>query len=405
MMLFRIAWRNLWRNKRRSLIILTSIVIGVVAMNFFDGFARGFTEQTLTNQLNTHVAHLQIHARGFNDNKLVQNFMTQSDSVASVLSKTAAVKYFSRRIVIYGLLSSASNSAGVSIIGIDPEREQKITNIKASIIEGTYLGSNAHEIVLSRRLAKTLNVGLDDRVVAMASSLDGKVGSEMFRVAGIYQSSSMAFDKMYIYIPLPTAQQMLGVGNRIAEFAVIASDLNFIRQVKDTLALRLGPAYEVLSYQDLLPSLVSQMEMMNSLMSIFYLIIGTAMIFGIVNTLLMSVFERIHEFGILKSIGMKNHLVFLMIEMEALLLGIVGTMIGTIIGVGLTVYTSHYGINLAVFSEGLASFGSGAILYSIFDLSAVFIEVMVVLSICVIAAVYPAIRAVKLEPVRAIYFV
>ena len=143
---------------------------------------------------------------------------------------------------------------------------------------------------------------------------------------------------------------------------------------------------------------------MGSLMTVFYLLIGSAMIFGIVNTLLMSVFERIHEFGVLKSIGMKNHLVFSMISIEAFLLGLVGTAFGTLLGVGLNLILAHAGLNLAVFSEGLAAFGSGAILYPILNWDAVVIEVVVVLCICVAAAMYPALRAIKLEPVRAIHF-
>jgi putative ABC transport system permease protein len=405
MMLLRLAWRNLWRNRRRSIIILASIIVGVVAMNFVDGLARGFTMQMFTNQLSAHTAHMQIHARGFNDNRIVQNFMVHPDSVEALLQNNPQVKHFSRRVSVFGLLSSASNSAGVSIVGIEPEQEAHVTTIKSSIVEGNYLGTGAHDIVLSRRLAQTLDIGLGDRVVAMASSLDGKVGSEMFRVVGLYQSASLSFDKMYVYTPLTTTQQMLGVGDRIAEFAVIANDVNMVQSLKQYAAAQLGSGYEVLSYHDLLPSLLSQIEMMSSLMSVFYLLIGSAMIFGIVNTLLMSVFERIREFGILKSIGMKNRLVFTMIETEAFLLGIVGTAVGTVFGVALNLYLSHEGLNLAVFSEGLAAFGSGAILYTVVEWSAVVTEVVVVLFICIIAAVYPAIRAMKLEPVQAIYFV
>ncbi len=404
MMLLRLAWRNIWRNRRRSLIILASIVFGVTAMNFFDGIARGFMMQIFTNQLGAHTAHMQIHARGFNDNKVVQNFMPDPDSVEALLRSRPEIKNFSRRVITFGLLSSASSSAGVLIVGTEPQREAEMTTIKSNIIAGTYLGNEGSGIVLSKRLAQTLDVGLGDRVVTMASSLDGTIGSELFRVVGLYQSPSIAFDKMYIYVPLATLQRTLRVGQRVAEFAVLAKNVDSVEALKRELSPRLGSSYEVLTYNDLLPSLVSQINLMGSVMTVFYFLIGAAMIFGIVNTLLMSVFERIHEFGVLKSIGMKNHLVFSLITIEAFLLGIVGTVFGTFIGIGLNMYLAYAGLNLAVFSEGLAAFGTGAILYPILNWDAVVIEIIVVLCICVVAAMYPAVRAVRLEPVRAIYF-
>jgi ABC-type lipoprotein release transport system permease subunit len=382
-----------------------SIIVGVAAMNWTDGLARGFMKQMLVNQLGVHTAHLQIHARGFNDNKVVQNYMLESNLVIALLEQMPAVKQFSPRIIAFGLLSSASSSAGVSIVGIDPDKEAGITTIHKDIIEGKYLSGDPHEIVLSKRLAKTLDVGLGDRIVTMASTIDGTVGSEMFRVVGLYQSASISFEKMYIYVPIATAQQMLHVADRIAEVAVVAENIDSVGAIQKASASKLGTKYEVLSYRDLLPFLVSQIEMMDSMIVIFYVLIGAAMIFGIINTLLMSVFERIHEFGVLKSIGMKNGYVFSMIEIEAMLLGIVGSVIGTAIGVSVVSIVEKTGLNLTVFSEGLAAFGSGAILYPVLDWGSVALEIVVILFICMLAAIYPARRAMKLEPVQAIYYV
>jgi len=164
-------------------------------------------------------------------------------------------------------------------------------------IEGRYLSGAKHEILISERLSETLDIGIGDRVVAMASALDGKVGSDMLRVVGLYQSANSSFDRMCIYIPLENAQEILRVGYQISEIAVIANDLNTVTAIKNDLLEKLGTSYEVLSYHDLIPSLLSQMEILEQSMFIFYFIIGLSMIFGIINTILMSVFERIQEFG------------------------------------------------------------------------------------------------------------
>jgi len=405
MMLLRLAWRNIWRNRRRSLIIITSIVVGVLAMSFVEGLSRGFLKQMFDNQLGAHTSHLQIHRRGFNDNRIVQNFMDEGARVSSMLEQNANVQYFSKRVTAYGIISSASNSSGVYIVGIDPKREAKITTIDESIAHGQHLSGQRHEVVISKRLAETLGAGLGDRVVAMASSLDGKVGAEVFRVVGLYQSPSSAFDRLFIYIPAENAQEMLRVGGRIAEIAVVARTLDSVAAIKADLESKLDESYEILSYQDLLPSLLAQLEMTEELMWIFYLIVGLAMIFGIINTMLMSVFERIREFGVLKAIGMKNGILFCMVLIEAFLLGLVGTLIGFGGGTLINLHLSATGLNFAAFSEGLASYGAGAVIYPVVDYAGVATGMVVILSICVIAAIYPALRAVRLQPVNAIRYV
>jgi ABC-type lipoprotein release transport system permease subunit len=405
MMILQIAWRNLWRNKRRSFIILTSIIVGVAATDWMDGLARGYTTQMLENQLGAHTAHLQIHAKGFNDNKTVQNFMRNSDSVMMAVKSKGQIKNYSRRIVTFGLLSSASNSSGISLVGIEPNQEQCVTTIHRNIVEGKYFTNTANEIVISRQMAKTLDVGLGDRLVAMASTQDGTVGSELFRITGIYQSPSLSFDKMYVYVPLQIMQQMLHVDDRIAEIAIIGKDIDSVEVMKKELSAKLGSTYEVLSYNDLLPSLVSQIELMNSLMYLFFVLIGTALIFGVINTFLMAVYERIREFGVLKSIGMKDVYLLIMIELEALLLGLIGSIIGTILGAGVVLIVGKVGLNLAIFSKGLTAFGSGAILYPRFDWFSVGIGAVIIIMICLLAAIYPARRAMKLEPMQAIMYV
>ncbi|MEK6756100.1 MAG: FtsX-like permease family protein [Bacteroidota bacterium] len=405
MMLLRLAWRNIWRNKRRSLIIITSIVVGVVAMSFVEGLSRGFLKQMFENQLGAYTSHLQIHHRGFNDNKIVQNFIAGSGPVTTALEQNPNVRYLSKRVIAFGILSSASNSAGVSIVGISPTDEANITTIDESVLEGRYLSGQKHEIVISKRLAETLGAGLGDRVVAMASTLDGKVGSEVFRIVGLYQSASSAFDRMHIYVPLQNAQEMLRVGERIAEVAVVARSIDSVGAIKADLMKRLDASYEVLSYQDLLPSLLMQMEMAGQLMWVFYLIIGLAMIFGIINTMLMSVFERIHEFGVLKAVGMKNGILVRMILLEAFLLGSVGALIGGGGGILINLQLSSSGINFAAFSEGLATYGAGAVIYPVISYPSIATGMAVILLICILAAMYPAYRAVRLEPINAIRYV
>ncbi len=404
-MLLRLAWRNIWRNKRRSIIILGSVVVGMAIIVFFDALVAAFLNQTFENQIGSHTAHIQINRKGFNDNKTVQNYLSDVETVESRLRENPGISHYSKRIITFGLLNSAYNSTGISIIGVNPDDEQYVTTIKQFIVEGRYFDGGANEIVLSRRNAELLQVGLGGRIVGMTSTLDGSIGSEMFRVVGLYQTVSSGFDRIYVYIPLATAQQMLGLGENISQFALIASDIDDVPVLRSTLQDSLGDEYEVLSYAEIMPLLLTMIDMSQQSMVFIYVIIGIAMIFGIINALLMSIFERIREFGVIMSIGMKNNRLFIMIMLEAMLLGVIGIIGGTIIGGGITLQLQSSGMNLAAFSEGLASWGIGAVIYPELGMITIVRAAFVILITCVLASVWPAVKVIRLKPVEAMRYV
>ena len=404
-MLLKIAWRNIWRNKRRSLIVLSSVVVGVIAAILVDGLSNGMLEQMLFNQINSNVSHIQIHKKGFHDNKTVQNYIPDYPKAVQAVKNNPSVKYYSERVITFGLLSSASNSSGVYINGINPGQEQNVTDISKSIVEGSYLKGEGRDIVIGKSLAEKLGVGIGDKVVAMSNTPDGSVGSDVFRVKGIYETFSSEFDRINIYIPIGKAQQMLDIGDNVHEIAIVTTDYEQAGKVRNEIASKLDGGYEVLSYIDLLPMLILQMDFYKETMIIFNLIIGLALIFGIINVMLMSVLERIREFGVLMSIGMKNSKLFTMIVTESFIVGLIGTVLG--IGLGLLIQwpLSNTGLNLSMFAESLKSFGVGAIIYPETTIENLVSLIIMIPLIAVIAAIYPAVKAIKLEPVYAIRYV
>jgi putative ABC transport system permease protein len=404
-MLLKIAWRNIWRNKKRSLIVLTSIVIGTIAAVVLDGLSIGMLNQMLFNQINTGISYIQIHKKGFNDNKTVQNYMPDYKHVEDVLKKNPQIKYYSKRVITFGLLSSATNSSGVYMNGILPQEEENVSVIKSSIVEGSYLTQKQREILIGKDLAEKLGVGLGDKVVALCTTPDGTVGTDLFRISGIYETASSEFDKVNIYINLHSAQQMMGIGDNIYEFAIVPGDYERVPAIKDKLVSQLGNRYEVLSYIDLLPTLILSLDLYKESMLIFDIIIALALIFGIANVMLMSVFERIREFGVLMSIGIKNAKLFIMIIVEAFIIGVLGTVIGIGLGSLIELFLSKVGINLSIFAESLKSFGVGAIIYPVLSLSNIATLLMMIPFISVLAAIYPSYKAIKLEPVSAIRYI
>ncbi len=404
-MLLTIAWRNIWRNRRRSLIVLTSVAVGLVSILLNDGLSIGMVRQIFENQIGSHVSHIQIHSKGFNDNKVITNSMADPAKVEVVLSRTAGVVHYSPRVVTYGLLSSAVNSSGCTIVGIDPVEEREVTSISRSVVEGTYLTGKPHEVVIGKKLAEKLGVGIGDKVVGMASTVNGSVGADMFRIVGLFQTVSSEFDKSYMFISLRSAQEMLEMGSAVSEFAIITEDRREAEQISEKLKSALGPSYEVLTYADIMPLMISQMRIYEESMYIVYVIVGLAMIFGIVNTMLMSVFERIREFGVLMSIGMKNSRLVGMILLEAAVLGVVGAAVGLLAGLGLLIPLSHSGLHLSMFAESLTSFGTGSVIYPVLRPVAVVESMVIIPLIAVIGAIYPALKAIRFEPVRALRYV
>jgi len=403
-MLLKLAWRNIWRNRRRSVIVLSAIVVGIIVLVMSESLVEGVLNGMLENQVGSYAAHIQIHQKGFNDNRIIQRTVPDPARVERAMRSIPTVTAYSTRVLSYGLLSSASNSSGVSLIGVHPDQEERVSTIKRSIVEGNYLSGREREIVVGKGLSERLGVVLGDKVVAMASTPDGQVGSDVFRISGIYQTSNSEFDRVCVYISIGTAQRMLAIGDRISEFAVIASSIDSVEQIDRQLELQLDDTYEVLNYKELMPAMMMMIELFGEAIGIYYLIIGIAVIFGIINAMLMSVLERIREFGVLMAMGMKGRKLFSMIMIEALFLGIVGTVIG--LGVGVAVYLPFwkYGLDLSAFAEGLTMFGMGVIVYPVLTPDAVVRMLVSIPFMSVLASIYPAMKAIRLQPVRAIYY-
>lgn len=401
-MISKIAWRNILRNKRRSLILITSIVIGVIAAVLTDAFSTGMMEQMLTNQIGADVGYIQIHKTGYQSDPTLENSMADPLVVDSLLTAEKDSLDFSKRLRTFGLVSSAYNSSGVSIVGVIPDEEKKITTIWKNISSGTYLTAQENQMLISSSIAEKLHVGLGDKVVIMASRLDGSVGSEACRVVGIYETFDSGFDQTHIYVPLQTVEQMLNAQSLVSEFVIAPKNQKNIVGAVTRLKTALGHGYEVLSYEDMLPLFVAQIKIYDNTMFILYVIIAVALLFGIINTMLMAVMERTHEFGVDMAIGMSNKKIFRMILIEAFFIGLIGTAIGTGISYVSYLELARTGWNLAAFSESLKSFGAGTTIYPVFVVSSILLKVSIIPLATVAGAVYPAIRAIRLRPVEAI---
>ncbi|HUI30480.1 MAG TPA: ABC transporter permease [Candidatus Acidoferrales bacterium] len=407
-MISKIAWRNILRNKRRSLILTVSIMVGVFALVLTRGFVRGFMEQMLTNQIGADVGYMQVHKAGYQADPSIDNSIRSPRLIRNILDHDSTMVKYSERLRTYGLACSAYNSAGVAIVGIIPNEEMKVTTISQYMVKGRYLNNEPNQIIISTAIAEKLKAGIGDKIVIMASQLDGNVGSEGCRISGIYETSNSGFDQSHVYVTIATMQQMLNVHDMVSEFVInpirrdqIPSVLSGLRREIQAIPGS-SDKFETMSYEEMLPLFVMQLGFYDQIFYIIYGIIAVALIFGIIDVMLMAVLERTHEFGVAMAVGMSNRKIFRMILVEAFFLGIAGTIVGLAIAYFICIDLSRNGWDLSIFAESLRSWGSGSKIFPALETSDFIKAVVIIPLVTVIGAVYPAVKAIRLHPVEAI---
>lgn len=403
-MFLKMVWRNVWRNKRRSWIIICAVIVGLAGMLFSLAFTEGMMRQTLVNALGTHVAHLEIHKKGFEDKKVINLSIEEPQKVIQAVAEEPGVIAHSPRVVSSGLISSSESSSGISIIGVDPQKEAGVTVIKESVIQGDYLDEEGtYQVLVGQGLAQKLKVGLGDKIVLMAQDLTGDIGSGAYRVKGIFKTASPEFDKYMVYLNLKDSQELLSLGNRISEVAILIDTPRDPAAVQRSLLTKLdSDEYEVLSWKEIMPIMVSQIEFFDEMMYVFFVVVCIAMGFGIVNTLLMAIMERIREFGVMMSLGVRPRKVFQLVVAESVLLCFCGLVLGNLFTYLLVLYAGRKGFDLSVFSKSLETFGIGHLIYPQLTITMVVIGAVTVLGMGIFASLYPGYKAARLRPVEAL---
>jgi putative ABC transport system permease protein len=401
-MLLSLAWRNIWRNKRRSLIIIAAIAVGLLCGLFTSAIMFGMGESLINTTIDRDLGHIQIHTKTFEDDKLLTDTIPSTLNILKDISSRPNVTGVSERLIIEGMISSATSSGGVRITGIQPKDEMNITSVHNNIIAGKYFEADqSNQILLGYKLAENLGIKEKSKVVLSFQGLDGTIIYGAFRVIGIFRTESTMFDRSTVFIKENDILSLLGTEPIYHEIVV---RLNSSQNV-DTLYTTLAKSYEnlsVKSWKELAPELKLMDEMIGLQLSIFMGVILFALLFGITNTMLMSVLERVREFGVLMAIGMKRKKVFSMIILETITLSIVGGIVGIVLAIITITYFGFAGINLSAFAAGLSEWGLGTILYPVLPISFYLSITIMIFFTAVFSAIYPAIKAIRLKPATAI---
>jgi putative ABC transport system permease protein len=401
-MLIALAWKNIWRNKKRSLIILTAITLGIWAGLFSVAVMFGSWDTTVNSTIDRHLSHLQIHTKAFKDDNLISNYIPDGPELADNIRKLPQVKDVSARVLIEGMASSPGSSGGVNIIGVDPEHEKTVTTIANYIIDGDYFsGIKRNPILVGAKLADKLGLKLRSKVVLSFQNIDTTLTYAAFRVAGIFRTESSMFDGSNVFVKQSDLYKVMNNDRIVSEIAVRLKSSN---DLDSTLAQLKGmyPSLVIESWKQLAPELELTYQFMIVELEIFLGIIMAALLFGITNTMLMSVMDRVREFGVLLAVGMRRMRVFLLILFETAILSFFGGIIGMLLGSFTIWYFSDKGIDLSLFTEGFSAWGMPSILYPALPLSFYGVLTSMIVLTAIIAAIYPSVKTIKLRPADAI---
>jgi ABC-type lipoprotein release transport system permease subunit len=394
-MLLRLAWKNVWRNRLRSTIMMASMVFGLLGVILMVGFVRAMTANMLENAIKYQTAHLQVHTRDFLLNEELAAWLPEADRLAADIRRQPGVTGAAVRQVVNGMMASAANSRGVRINGIEVADEVKVTAVAEKIIKGTILPAESRNpILISKRSAERLKFKLGSKVILTFSDRYGDVTGAAFRVTGIFNTPSSSFDEANVFVRRNDLAKLTGL-DQAHEIAIRLTDGNSLANLKQAAMNIVGNKAQVQDWGEVMPILATMTGTMNLSNNIMIGVFVLALGFGIVNIMLMAVFERTREFGMMMAIGMTGSRVLRLVILESLLLGGLGGLLGLMASFLLIALTGRIGLPFGTMAEGLGVFGVDTVLYPEVPLSNYLGTLGMVLLTSLLAALYPARQILK----------
>ena len=401
-MLLALAWKNIWRNKKRSGIIIAAISFGLWGGLFSSAIMVGMTESMVETAISRNLSHIQIHELNYDKDRDVRHYLPDGMPLLAKIKEFDGIKEAEGRTLIVGMAASASSSYGVSITGIIPEDAKKITDIHTKIVEGSYFESNRkNQIIIGTKLAERLNLRFNSKIVLSFQDLEGGIAYIACRIVGLFKTNSSQFDEMNVFVQQQDLFRILNSEPIIHEIAIRLNNIDNLDAVKASLQGAF-PVLKIETWKELAPELAYLSQNAGIYMYLFVGIILFALLFGITNTMLMSVVDRIRELGVLIAIGMKKSKVFIMIVLETVFLSLTGGLLGIAIGMITIAYYGKTGIDLTAISVSLESFGATAVLYPILPLIMYLVLTVMIVFAANMAALLPAWKATHLVPSEAI---
>ena len=404
-MYFQLAWRNIWRNPRRTAVIMTAIIIGVWSMIFLNALMRGMESDMIKNSISTLTGHLQIHHKDYRNDPVIENSMYNTKALETALNKVLPPGvHWAARIRVNAIAANARHTSGITLVGINPVPEAKTSFIGHAINQGRYLKpEDKYGIIVGQALLVKFETKIGRKLVLMSQDTDGNIASRAFHIIGTFKAEMQATEKQFAFVTITAARNMLKLEKGISEVSITLPDNIDAYHVTTRLKAELGTdEYQIQTWQELLPIIKAYLVIFDGFIFIWSFVVFMAMGFGIVNTTLMAVFERMREFGLLKALGMKPWWIIRDVLSESFLLLVMGMTIGNIMALLCVFALSGSGIDLSAFAAGAEFAGISKIIYPAVYTKDVLISNLVIIILGLLVSIYPAAKAARFTPVEAL---
>lgn len=393
----RLANRSIFRNTRRTLLTILLVASGLTTLLFTDAFIRGMSVSLIKISTETFLGEAQIHRQGFRDANDIDLYIEDDESLSQRLESISQIRSYSPRTISGGMLTSSANVSAAMIFGVDAQRESRVSKLARAVRKGEYLSGKSSEIIMGYDLVDILEVELGDRVVVTVSRAgDGELSQELFRLSGVFDLQDREMNKAMAFINLEQGQKILGIEG-VHQVVLRFTALEHVDDKSLSLWSKLnGDTLETLSWKELIPQLDSILQMSDYSTLIIFIIMSVLVILGLINSMFMSIYERHNEFGILLALGTRRQQLFWQILMEGLLIGLISITVGLLLGGAISYWFSIEGIDYAGIEMSGVTLSEP--IYLIIDTLAFFKISVAILCVTVLACVYPAAHAARLQP-------
>jgi len=410
--LLQIAWRNLWRNPRRTLITMAAITLGYVMLLLFTCLLAGLRVQMIDNGTRLGLSHIQVHAPGYYPDRSIYKTLggqagTDLRGLLAAITSSSRVRAAAPRVYGYALVSHVHHSAGAEILGVVPGQEERISALHTRMIQGTYLTAQLPKgIVVGEKLANSLDATVGAEIVLVTQAVDGSMGNDLYTVVGIFRTGLEALDRGLVLMSLASLQELLSLEpSRVHEVGVLLSDAGEATAVAATLQARFSTILplQVHAWPELSPELAEYVRLNRSGTAVISVIVFLVTIIGIMNTMLMAVFERTRELGVLAALGMRPSQMIGLVLAEATALVAVSLGLGAVMGAPLLWYLQVHGLDLRSVMGEISMVGAvfEPLWYGQQDFAAYGRTALGLAAVALVSALYPALRAARFQPVEA----
>lgn len=404
---FFIAWKNIWRNKRRTLLTVAAVAFSLAVTLITISMTDGSHDTMIRNAMNLFSGYAQIHTKGFQDDPWVEKSFNFSPEIQKILEDTPHISGCAPRLQVGGLIASESNSIGGMVIGIDPDKEPGVTVINKKMFKGEFLSNkDRNRILIGEKLAQNLNVELGSKIVILTQGIDGSTGALPYKVKGIFRTGTDGMDRGMAFITLSDAQYLLRADDMVDSIALSTDTPRDVPAVVTALREKLSPLkhkFEVLGWKELMPELVQFVTLDSVCGYMFLAVLIIVVIFGVLSAVFTSVLERTREFGIMLALGTRPAQVVQMVMMEAFCLTFTGVVLGFILGMAFNLYGYYNPIPLPESTSSMtAQYGMDNALYFSFSPIRLGAAIVITVILSLLFSYYPAWKASRLKPDRAI---